>query len=234
MSTTLANTSASLSGKTVLTAEGSPTVTGLITFDRDPSAPFAVSSGSAYVANLDADKLDGKEASELMPVGTGAMWFAAAAPTGWLLCDGTAVSRATYSDLFAVISTTYGAGNGSTTFNLPDLRQRFPLGKAASGTGSSLAGTGGSIDHTHTYTDVVNHTHPVNITDPGHTHDQWGDNVTAGSGGDSAVRSSGGTPTTSATTGITASTSNPSGGVATGTTASNNPPYVVVNFIIKY
>lgn len=51
-----------------------------------------------------------------------------AAPTGWLLCDGTAVSRSTYAQLFSLISTTYGAGDGSTTFNVPDLRSSMPMG----------------------------------------------------------------------------------------------------------
>lgn len=74
------------------------------------------------------------------------------APVGYMICDGSAVSRTTFAHLFAVIGTTYGAGDGSTTFNVPDLRQRFPLGKAASGTGSTLGGTGGAIDHTHTIT----------------------------------------------------------------------------------
>lgn len=60
------------------------------------------------------------------------MYGASAAPTGFLLCDGSAVSRATYANLFAVISTNYGVGNGSTTFNLPDLQSRFPLGYSAS------------------------------------------------------------------------------------------------------
>lgn len=59
-------------------------------------------------------------------------YAAATAPTGFLLCDGAAVSRATYSGLFALIGTTYGAGDGSTTFNVPDLRSRFPLGYSAS------------------------------------------------------------------------------------------------------
>lgn len=65
------------------------------------------------------------------------------------MCDGAAVSRTTEAALFAVIGTAYGAGDGSTTFNVPDLRQRFPLGKAAAGTGSTLGGTGGAIDHVH-------------------------------------------------------------------------------------
>jgi microcystin-dependent protein len=60
----------------------------------------------------------------------------ATAPTGFLLCDGAAVSRTTYADLFALIGTTYGAGDGSTTFNVPDLRGRFAIG---AGTGQKVA-----------------------------------------------------------------------------------------------
>jgi microcystin-dependent protein len=52
----------------------------------------------------------------------------ATAPTGWLSCDGTAVDRTTYADLFTAIGTTFGVGDGSTTFNVPDLRSRFPVG----------------------------------------------------------------------------------------------------------
>jgi microcystin-dependent protein len=74
-------------------------------------------------------------------VGTIKPWGKATAPAGYLLCDGSAVSRTTYADLFAVISTTYGAGDSSTTFNVPDLQGKFPQGK--SGT-TSLAGTGGA------------------------------------------------------------------------------------------
>lgn len=68
------------------------------------------------------------------------MYGAAAAPTGWLLCDGTAVSRTTYARLFAVISTTFGVGNGTTTFNVPDFRGIFPAG-AGSQTISSITYT---------------------------------------------------------------------------------------------
>ena len=110
------------------------------------------------------------------------------APTGWLLCDGSAVSRTTYANLFAVVGTTYGVGDGATTFNLPDLRQRFPLGKAASGTGSTLGGSGGSIDLT---LSVPAHYHgmgtgaDLNITSGGaHTHsiDHDHASVTSGAG----------------------------------------------------
>jgi microcystin-dependent protein len=69
------------------------------------------------------------------PIGTIVMFAGANPPPGWLLCDGSAVSRFDNAALFSVIGTTYGIGNGTTTFNLPDLRGRFPLGQ---GTGTAL------------------------------------------------------------------------------------------------
>lgn len=88
------------------------------------------------------------------------------ADTGWLLCDGAAVSRtgATLA-LFNAIGTTYGVGDGSTTFNLPDTRGRFPLGKATAGTGSTLGGTGGLIDHVHALDSATSHAR-VRLDDP--------------------------------------------------------------------
>lgn len=64
-------------------------------------------------------------ASGANPVGTIIIWTTATAPVGYLICDGSAVSRTTYSDLFSVIGTTYGVGNGSSTFNLPNFTNRF-------------------------------------------------------------------------------------------------------------
>lgn len=93
-----------------------------------------------------------RPAYDPLPPGVTLPYGGAAAPSGYLICDGSAVSRTTYANLFTILSTTYGGGDGSTTFNLPDLRQRFPLGKATSGTGATLGGTGGAIDHTHTVT----------------------------------------------------------------------------------
>ena len=69
-------------------------------------------------------------------------WGKSTAPVGYLLCDGTAVSRTTYADLFAIISTTYGAGDSSTTFNTPDLQGKMPQGY--DGNTYNLAGTGGA------------------------------------------------------------------------------------------
>jgi len=86
---------------------------------------------------------------DLMHTGSSVDFRGTTAPDGWLLEDGSAVSRTVYPDLFAVIGETYGSGDGSTTFNLPDSRGRFRLGKAASGTGSVVGETGGELDHTH-------------------------------------------------------------------------------------
>jgi len=69
-------------------------------------------------------------------------WGKATAPDGYLLCDGTAVSRTTYVDLFGILSTTYGVGNGSTTFNVPNLQGKTPQGY--DGNTYNLAGTGGA------------------------------------------------------------------------------------------
>ena len=67
-----------------------------------------------------------------VPPGMVLPFAGAAAPEGFLLCDGSAVSRTTYGDLFAAIGTAYGAGDGSTTFNLPDLRGRVAAGREVS------------------------------------------------------------------------------------------------------
>lgn len=75
--------------------------------------------------------------------GEGKLWFTDTAPSGWLICDGSAVSRTTYADLFAVIGTTYGAGDSSTTFNIPNFKGNTPVGKADSGEFDTLGNTYG-------------------------------------------------------------------------------------------
>ena len=80
------------------------------------------------------------ETGTTTPVGTILPWTQATAPTGFLKCDGSAVSRTTYAALFEVVGTTYGVGNGSTTFNLPDLTSRTMV---AANTSTSVGQTGG-------------------------------------------------------------------------------------------
>lgn len=81
-----------------------------------------VTSSAGAITTINIWKIDAPGGdSGGNPTGTMLIWPTASAPTGYLLCDGTAVSRSTYSVLFALISTTYGVGDGSTTFNLPNL-----------------------------------------------------------------------------------------------------------------
>ena len=82
------------------------------------------------------------------------------APEGYLLCNGQAVSRTTYAYLYAKIGTTYGAGDGSTTFNIPNLNGKVVVGKDSSNF-SVLGGTGGSINTTLTSANMPAHTHTV-------------------------------------------------------------------------
>jgi microcystin-dependent protein len=82
-----------------------------------------------------------------VPPGSIVMFGGTTLPPGWLWCDGASTSTTAHPDLFAAILYTHG-GAGAT-FNVPDLRQRFPLGKALAGTGVMLGSTGGQIDHTH-------------------------------------------------------------------------------------
>ncbi len=89
----------------------------------------------------------------------------ATAPNGWLACDGSAVSRTDFPDLFQAIGTDWGPGDGATTFNLPDLRGKVPMG--ADGT-YPLGSSGGAATTTLTVAQLPAHNHPV--TDPGHTH----------------------------------------------------------------
>jgi microcystin-dependent protein len=97
------------------------------------------------MANYEATKYDFDGANltgiEGIPTATIVPWSDSSVPSGFLECNGAAVSRSTYADLFAIIGTTYGSGNGSTTFDLPDLQDNVAVGK--SGT-KNLASTGGA------------------------------------------------------------------------------------------
>lgn len=94
------------------------------------------------------------------PIGTVVHFAGATAPDGWLACDGAAVSRTTYATLFAVMSTGYGVGDGSTTFNLPDLRERVAVG---TGAGRVRAATGGAATVTLTTNEMPGHTHSAGV-----------------------------------------------------------------------
>lgn len=169
---------------------------------------------------VDATKLATAITGALVPTGVIVPFGAAVAPSGWLFCDGSLISRATFATLFATIGTSYGVGDGVNTFQLPDLRQRFPLGLAASGTGNALGATGGSIDHVHNLDTATSHAKiTISSTDRLYqlrkTVAAW-DSTRVQDGAEGPLAQS-------LTTGT---------GLG-GDTDSDNPPFQVVQYIIK-
>lgn len=126
--------------------------------------------------------------------GTILIWSGLTAPSGWQLCDGSAISRSTYAALFAITSTRFGAGNGTTTFNVPDLRGRFPVGYDSGNAPFNVFGRdgiGGSKEVTLTPPQMPAHNHyydhyhtGVTNLDGAHRHNTKGVNGAniAGSG----------------------------------------------------
>jgi len=168
------------------------------------------------------------EAANVVPEGVGWLWFTNTAPALCILLRGQAISRITYADLFALWSTLYGAGDGSTTFNVPNLEGRIPIGKAASGTAGTLGGTFGTLDHTHTgpsHTHSFDHAHTVS----GSTNSPTGEYFAEAQAGGANL-----TLATHVHAMTFASSQTGAGGTdaaGTGATGAGNPPALVVNFI---
>ena len=154
-----------------------------------------------------------------LPAGSIMAWGTNTPPANWLLCDGSAVSRSTYASLFAIIGTQFGTGDGSTTFNLPDLRGRVAVGKNA-GTFGTLGATGGAESATHAHGSSV----MTAAAYAGYWKQRTGTSyTTTNSGGLSAP----GADTRSATGGISIEGSTDSA------STSALQPYQVLNYIIK-
>lgn len=108
----------------------------------------------------------GLDVASTIPSGTVQDFAGSETPSGWLLCDGSAVSRVVYAALFTAIGTIWGVGDGSTTFNLPNLARRARVGSGGAGTGTlgaSVGSTGGEETHTLTTPEIPAHTHSYTV-----------------------------------------------------------------------
>lgn len=196
--------------------------------------PFQTINWIAYTAS-----------NYVLAAGTITAFAGSTAPTGFVLADGSCYSTSAYASLYSVIGYTYGASSGS--FCVPDLRGRFPLGLATSGTGSTLGGTGGSLSPTPALTfpgwtaTMTVPAHSFSWSVPAHTHSlsfacdcYWPDAGSAQSvmraGGTGSSAAGGGTITTSEGAQAVNGTTFPS---ATVTPSVAPAPHVVVNYVIK-
>lgn len=175
------------------------------------------SGGSATQLTSADERHDSVVSNAAFPSGAIIAFGSTTIPTGWLDCDGSAVSRTTYADLFAAIGTTYGSGNGSTTFNVPDFRGRSILGEGngASLTNRTLGATGGAES-------VALVTGEL----PAHTHNIKEANTT---GGSETALANGNVITNAAVTNETLNTT----GTGSGSAHENMPPFGVAAYIIK-
>ena len=178
------------------------------------------------VDNISYLKSERDIAVQASPVGHMLIWLTDTAPTKFLLCYGQAISRTTYSALYAVIGTAYGAGDGATTFNLPDMRGRFPLGQDDMGGSSANVVTAAAADtlgskagaelYTLSAAELPEHNHKIQAA--------------AGTSGGANTGVSVLTDRTSASVATTGYVQGNS--VAGGTAFNNMPPYITLNFII--
>lgn len=122
--------------------------------------PVATTVGATGSDNaLPTEQAVREALTALIPAGTMVLFGGTSAPSGWLLCDGSAYSRTTYAALFAAIGTTWGVGDGGTTFNVPDLRGRAPIG-AGQGSGLTNRTLGSKLgEESHALTLAENGTH---------------------------------------------------------------------------
>jgi len=190
-----------------------------------------IDAGSNKIVNVTAPTADTDGANKayvdaVIPVGTIVPYAGSTAPSGWLFADGSNVSRTTYADLYAVIGTTYGPGDGSETFTLPNTDNRFLAGLGSASWSNALNETGGSATQV-LMNEAGTGSVSVNLQTGGPVS-RYFTPLTSLSVDIGSTTSS--TDTHSHTTSGTAAA--PDGAVAA--TNQNLPPYLTVNFIIRF
>lgn len=228
-----------LGAKPLRSAPGNDLLAGMLVQGTPYTCTYSNADAAFYLRDFHVSPY-------VIPIGSSVDYWGSAAPnSAFALAYGQAISRTTYASLFALFSTTYGSGDGSSTFNIPDLRGRVTAGKddmggsAASrltsthfGTSAALLGAlGGSEGHTLQTSEIPSHTHSNSLTDPGHTH-----STNTGQPGPTAATAGGGTQgvagtaaALSATTGITITNAAAGGGGA----HKNVQPTIICNKLIR-
>ena len=208
---------------------------GIYTTNLELYKPSVGEQGWGELVNENFDKIDATSITGVVQLFAGS-----SAPSGWLICNGQAVSRTTYAALYAVIGTTYGAGDGSTTFNVPNLVNKTVRGS------NSLGKTGGADTVTLSTANLPAHTHGAGTLSTAstgeHTHttsmDVYYYNVTSGMGVapgnySSQIGYSTGTTTSSSAGEHTHTISGSTASVGNGSAVTITNPYVMLHYIIK-
>lgn len=214
-------------------------ITGDLWYNNSSGTPVQITQGSSIAS----------ASSPLVPTGVIWPYGGSSAPTGFLLCDGTAISRVTYSALFAILGTTYGVGDGSTTFGLPNSKGRVPVGAGnytdpVSGSVTRVMGaSSGAEKHQLVTNELAGHQHTLG----NHRHFQYTNASVSGntsvtnttsplrarSAGDASDYSTITSGTDVATVGLTSEATGNTGISGADIAHNNMQPYFVTNYIIK-
>ncbi len=200
--------------------------TQYIPFSTTATGNQPLNTNTALSYNPSTHALSNNSVAVDTPIGSIIMYISATAPnTNWHLCDGSAISRTTYSALYAIIGTAYGSGDGSTTFNIPNFQSKFPYGYQSSS--NPIATTGGASSVTLTTSNMPAHTHTVGgVSVSSNSNTVYSGPTTGYLQGSSSAHSVGIGAQSCSVSGATDSN-------GSGTSFNILPPYLTVSMMIK-